>query len=98
MAPRGEFGEGLELFLAAQGNSRIAANDDNTSWAPGHASLDLGVEHRWRRGGSDWTAFLRVDNVLDRQRIGSVIVNDGNGRYFEPAPWRTVQLGVRIGG
>jgi len=28
--------------------------------------------------------------------IGSAIVNDGNGRYFEPAPGRTVMVGVRV--
>ena len=97
-APRGAFGErGLELFAQASGNSRIAANDDNTAWAPAHASVNLGIELRWRVGGRDAAWWLRVDNVLDRQGIGSVIVNDGNGRYFEPAPGRTLQLGLRIG-
>lgn len=32
--------------------------------------------------------FSRVDNVFDRRYVGSVIVNEGNGRYFEPAPGR----------
>jgi iron complex outermembrane receptor protein len=28
--------------------------------------------------------------------VGSVIVNDGNGRYFEPGPGRTFLLGVDL--
>ncbi|MFX9135302.1 hypothetical protein ABTN61_19915, partial [Acinetobacter baumannii] len=45
---------------------------------------------------SQWklNAFARIDNLFDRQYIGSVIVNDGNGRFFEPAPGRTWMSGV----
>ena len=38
--------------------------------------------------------FLRVDNLADRDYVGSVIVNEGNRRYFEPAPGRTWLLGL----
>jgi iron complex outermembrane receptor protein len=37
---------------------------------------------------------VRVDNIADRDYIGSVIVNEGNSRFFEPAPGRTWLLGV----
>ena len=56
------------------------------------------------RGGNDLRADLpigrnlslygRIDNVFDRQHIGSVIVNEGNGRYYEPGPGRAVLLGL----
>mgnify|MGYP006968057226 CR=1 FL=1 len=39
--------------------------------------------------GGELRAFARLENVLDQAYIGSVIVNDGNGRFFEPAPGRT---------
>jgi iron complex outermembrane recepter protein len=37
-----------------------------------------------------------VDNLFDRSYAGSVIVNEGNARYFEPASGRqfTVKLSV----
>ena len=38
--------------------------------------------------------FVRVDNLFDQRYSGSVIVNEGNGRYFEPAPGRTWLLGT----
>jgi iron complex outermembrane receptor protein len=39
--------------------------------------------------------FGRIDNVTDRRYIGSVIVNEANGRYFEPAPGRRFFVGLR---
>jgi iron complex outermembrane receptor protein len=37
-----------------------------------------------------------VDNLADRRLIGAVVVNDGNGRYYEPAPRRSFVLGARL--
>jgi iron complex outermembrane receptor protein len=91
-APR----DGIELFVAGEAGSRLYADDANTAWAPGHATMDLGAERRWQLGRMAVAAFARIDNLLDRRAIGSVIVNDGNGRYFEPAPGRTYLLGLRI--
>jgi iron complex outermembrane receptor protein len=42
-------------------------------------------------------ASARIDNVTDRRYAGSVIVNESNGRYFEPAPGRTFTLKVTGG-
>lgn len=38
--------------------------------------------------------FIRVDNVADRRYAGSLIVNEGNGRFFEPAPGRPWLVGA----
>ena len=40
-------------------------------------------------------AFARIDNALDRFHIGSVIVNEGNGRFYEPGAGRTFTVGAR---
>ncbi len=40
--------------------------------------------------------FLRVDNIADVDYVGSVIVNESNQRYFEPAPGRTWLVGIKI--
>ena len=87
---------GLELF--AQGNAlgRRYADDANSGWAPGYGTLDLGVEKRWRRAGRVLAVSARLDNALDRRAIGSVIVNDSNGRWFEPAPGRGLWLGLSL--
>ena len=69
-------------------------DDRNTDFAPGANlfNLRLGAQQQWAR----WTVreFVRVDNLADRDYVGSVIVNEGNRRFFEPAPGRTWLLGV----
>ena len=86
----------LDLFVQADAFGRTYADDANTAHAPGYATLDLGVERRWRLGRVDVQGFARLDNVLDRRAIGSVIVNDSNRRYFEPAPGRAWMLGLSL--
>ncbi len=73
---------------------RVFANDANTSTAPAYATFDLGIERRMELVGLEWRAFARLNNVLDRDVIGSVIVNVANGRYFEPAPGRNWAVGI----
>jgi len=38
---------------------------------------------------------VRVDNVGDKEYIGSVIVSEANNRFYEPAPTRNVMAGVQ---
>ena len=40
------------------------------------------------------TQFIRIDNVQNRGYAGSVIVNEGSARFFEPAPGRKWLAGV----
>ena len=56
------------------------------------ANLRLGAE----QGAGAWRLkqFVRVNNLFDRNYIGSVIVGDGNGRFYEPAPGRNWMLGA----
>jgi iron complex outermembrane recepter protein len=42
------------------------------------------------------SAFVRLNNMFDRHYVGSVIVDDGNSRYFEPGPGFNVLGGVSI--
>ncbi|MDP3760960.1 MAG: TonB-dependent receptor [Ramlibacter sp.] len=76
---------GMEL----RRSSRVYVNDANTEAAPSFTALALhaGYVFDVRRWSLSVTA--RVDNALDRRYAGSVIVNEGNGRFFEPAPGRS---------
>ena len=87
-------GAATDLLLQARVVDRVFVDDANSAAAPGHARLDLALERRFSIGGLRWRAFARLDNLLDRDIIGSVIVNAGNGRYYEPAPGRTLLLGL----
>lgn len=69
--------------------TRVFVDDRNSQTAPGHAVVSVWAGHRWQYRPWTLTASVRIDNLLDRQHVGSVIVNDGNQRFFESAPGRT---------
>lgn len=86
-------GEGAVEWRAL---GRTAANDINTQYAPGYGILGLRWLQRWTVGAGSQVEWLtRLDNVFDHRYAGSVIVNDANGRYFEPAAGRTLQVSLR---
>jgi iron complex outermembrane receptor protein len=87
-------GDDLDVALEARFVDRVYANDANTAAAPAYAQVDLGAERRVRTGRIEWTGFARIDNLADRDIVGSVIVNESNGRYFEPAPGRGWSVGL----
>ena len=91
---RWQASDALDVALEARFVDRVFANDANTAAAPAYTRVDLGVERRLRTGSIDWTGFVRIDNLFDRDIVGSVIVNDSNGRYFEPAPGRSWTVGL----
>jgi iron complex outermembrane receptor protein len=84
-----------DVLMQGRFTDRIYADDANSAFAPAQASLDLGMERRFEFAGLQWRGFARIDNLLDRDIIGSVIVNEGNGRYFEPAPGRNWFIGLK---
>lgn len=74
----------------------VAVNDVNSESAPSYALFGAGAGYifdlpHWRIRN-----FVRFDNLLDKDYVGSVIVNDGNGRYYEPGPGRSVLAGVAV--
>ena len=73
----------------------VTVNDSGSQRAPGYGLLNLDLGRGWTLGRSRLHGFARVDNVFDRRYIGSVIVNEGNGRYYEPGPDRTWSIGLR---
>jgi iron complex outermembrane receptor protein len=86
------FASGFSAALEARHNSRMYVDDQNSDSAPAYtlANLRLGFDQKAR----DWhiSETLRIDNLTDRAYIGSVIVADGNGRFFEPGPRRNASL------
>ncbi|MCB1907475.1 MAG: TonB-dependent receptor [Rhodocyclaceae bacterium] len=75
------------LTLAAEGfyRGRVFVEDSNTEQAaPSYAILNLRLSAEQQSGHWQVEQMLRVDNLFDRQYIGSVIVGDRNGRFYEP--------------
>jgi len=85
---------GFSTTLETQGRARIYVDDRNSDAAAGFwvANLRAGFEQETRHWR--FSEFARLDNLADRAYVGSVIVNETNSRFFEPAPGRTAYIMV----
>ena len=83
----------VALEVRAQGS--IAVNDLNSDFAAGATIASLRASHSYTLPLGALELLARVDNLADRKYAGSVVVNDSNGRYFEPASGRTGLLSAR---
>jgi iron complex outermembrane receptor protein len=75
--------------------TRVATNDLNDEFADGYAVFNIAAGLTQRAAGWRITEYVRVDNVGDRNYVGSVIVNEANRRYYEPAPRRNATIGMQ---
>lgn len=93
-ASRADWLSGLQIGGELIHSGRLFVSDTHADATASYTlwNLRAGLEQNygnWRLG-----QFVRLNNLTDRRYSGSVIVNDGNGRYFEPAPGRNWMLGV----
>ncbi|HET7793926.1 MAG TPA: TonB-dependent receptor [Rhizobacter sp.] len=77
----GGFNAGVEVVHTAA----LYVNDANTDAAPAVTVLNLRAGFAQELAGWRFTQLLRVDNAGNQNYAGSVIVNEGNSRFFEPA-------------
>jgi iron complex outermembrane receptor protein len=103
VAPQTLYGEvvwrhaasGFHAGVDARHSGQVFVNDRNTEFAGAYTvwGLRAGLEQR----GRAWRVveFVRVDNATNKEYIGSVIVSEANGRYYEPAPTRNFMVGVQ---
>ena len=85
----------VSTALEGMYRSKVYVEDTNTQHAaPGYSVFNWRA--RFEQKVEHWTFHqtLRLDNLLDRQYVGSVIVGDGNGRYYEAAPGRSWYAGA----
>ncbi|NUF37603.1 TonB-dependent receptor family protein [Acinetobacter lactucae] len=87
---------GLYGSVDVQYMDKVYVNDTNSDAAPSYSVTSANVGYAWVMGDWKVNSFARVDNLFDKNYAGSVIVNDGNGRYFEPADGRNWSAGLRV--
>jgi iron complex outermembrane receptor protein len=87
---------GLSAALEAQYAGKIYVNDRNTDTAPSYTVVNLRAG--FEQGAAEWTLreFVRVNNIGDRDYVGSVIVGDTNSRFFEPSARRNYLVGMSV--
>jgi iron complex outermembrane receptor protein len=88
--------QGWHAGLEWRHSGRIWANDVNTAYAPAYQLWALRTG--WRHVDGPWRfdALARIDNLADKHVVGSVIVNESNGRYYEPAPGRAAMVSATL--
>lgn len=85
-----------EFAVEWRAMAKTAANDTNTEFGGGYGLANLRWSARFNLAPADALELLaRVDNVFDRVYSGSVIVNDGNSRFYETGSPRAGLLSVR---
>ena len=86
------------IYIAAEikHQGRIITNDvgDDSASAVTLLGARIGVQQQW--GKARWSAFLRGDNLSGKTYAGTVIVNEANRRYFEPAAGWTWLAGMSL--
>ncbi len=85
----------LEFALEGRAAGSIAANDVNAAYAGGYGIMNLRAVARQSISGWSLTEFARIDNLLDRAYVGSLIVNQSASQFYESAPGRNWLAGVR---
>jgi iron complex outermembrane receptor protein len=75
-----------------ESRAHIYADDRNSAAAPSYwlANLRAGFKQEFKHWRLE--EYGRLDNLANRAYVGSVIVNETNSRFFEPAPGRTAYI------
>jgi iron complex outermembrane recepter protein len=75
---------------------RVYVNDANSAFAPAYTIGNARIGFAQDAGQFKFSEYVRVNNIANVNYVGSVIVGDTNGRYYEPSPGRNWYAGVSI--
>jgi len=89
---------GVRLEARATWVDAYYVDDANTARTNAYRVVGLRADANEVPGGWSVHPFLGVDNLFDERYAGSVVPNGFGGRYYEPAPGRSVYLGLELGG
>lgn len=85
---------GFHTAFEGRHNSKVYVNDGNTDTAPSYTIFNLRAGFEQNLANWHFSEYLRVENMFDKDYIGSVRINDSNLRFFEPAANRNYLLGL----
>jgi iron complex outermembrane receptor protein len=85
-------------FATVEGQSQGGAfmDDANTLRSGSWEVANVRVGGRVSLGGVAFQPLFGVSNLFDRAYAGSIVINAAAGRYFEPAPGRTIYAGMTV--
>ena len=86
---------GFTAALEFQHKAQVWVDDRNSEAAPASNVTNVAAGFQQRQGQWRFTEYFRVDNLTNRVYAGSVVVNDANLRFYEPAPGRNATVGMQ---
>ncbi len=86
---------GFNSAVEMRNFSKAFVNDTNTDSAPAYTIFSVRASLQQQVGQWRVSEYARIDNLFDKEYIGSVRVNDSNSRFFEPAPGRNYIVGIK---
>jgi len=87
---------GWHVALNVHYVSDIAVNDLNTVAAPAYGLIGADGGYSVALAAMHIDTFVRASNLFDKKYVGSIIVNDGNSRFFEPGSGIAILAGVNL--
>jgi len=85
---------GFRTAFEARHNSKAYVNDTNTDAAPSYTIFNVRAGFEQKLKNWRLSEYVRIENIFDKEYIGSVRVNDSNSRFFEPAAGRNWLVGL----
>lgn len=85
---------GFSTALETRGVGQVQVSDKGSDKASGYAILN------WRGGFAQninkwhFSEFIRIENLLEKNYVGSVKVNDVSSQFYEPGAGRNWMLGL----
>ncbi|MEN0039180.1 MAG: TonB-dependent receptor [Cellvibrio sp.] len=86
----------LQLGVNAQQRARIFTADNNQVYAPSFNTFDISAQGSIPSHFMQFDWWLKLANATDKNYVGSVVVNQTNGRAFEPALGRNFSAGIKL--
>jgi iron complex outermembrane receptor protein len=87
----------LQAAFETIANAKVYPDDANQGRpAPGYLVANLRVQGHQQYGHWRLREYARLNNLFDRDYIGSVIVGDANRRFYEGAPGRNWAVGTSV--
>lgn len=85
---------GFNMAMEGRHNSDVYVNDINTETAPSYTVFNLRAGFEQNVANWRFKEYLRVENMFDKNYVGSVRINDGNSLFYETSPDRNYLLGL----
>ncbi len=87
--------EQWQLNAAIHYRGQVFTDDQNRQSAPASTVLNLNSRWQWQQQQWRWQLWLAADNITNQRYVGAVVVNQANGRSFEPGLPRQIQAGLQ---